>query len=118
MDWYQIKQSVELFTGLHMDALHVHVGVLAQIAAALTLRRTLGSPLPWLLVLTAAVGNEAYDLAYETWPEPERERQLQEGIRDIWNTMLLPSVLLVLVRFASGLFVRSEPVTAEAPQEI
>jgi hypothetical protein len=114
MDWYQVKESVEAFTGLDMDALHVHVGVLAQIAVALALRRSLASPWPWLIVLAAAIANEYYDLAYETWPDPERERQLMEGVRDIWNTMLLPTVLLILCRFAPHLFVRPAPAETSA----
>jgi cell shape-determining protein MreD len=111
MDWYQVKESIELFTGLDMDALHVHVGILAQIGVALLMRRTLGSPWPWLVVLAAAIGNEYYDLAYETWPEPERERQFMESVRDVWNTMLMPTLLLLLCRFAPRLFVR--PALAE-----
>ncbi len=106
MDWYQVKEAIETFTGLHMDALHVHVGIVAQVGTALLLRRTLASPWPWLILLVAAMGNEAYDLAYETWPDPERERQIAEGIRDIWNTMLLPTLLLILCRWAPRLFVR------------
>lgn len=114
MDWYQIKESVELFTGLDMDALHVHVGVLAQIGVALVLRRSLASPWPWLIVLAAALANEAYDLAYETWPDPERARQFEEGIRDVWNTMLLPTLLMILCRFAPQLFVRPAKVKESA----
>ena len=109
MDWYQVKVSLETFTGLDMDALHVHVGVLAQIGMALALRRTLASPWPWLFVLIAALANEWYDLAYETWPDPERERQLMESVRDVWNTMLVPTLLMILCRFVPGLFVRPVP---------
>ena len=93
MDWYDVKQSVEVFTGLSMDALHVHVGVLAQILVALMLRRSLGSPWPWLAVLVAATANEWSDLRYEYWHD--REWQYRESFRDIWNTMLLPTVLLL-----------------------
>jgi hypothetical protein len=109
MDWYQLKESVEHFTRLDMDALHVHVGILAQIGVALLLRRTLASPWPWLAVLAAAVANEWYDLNYEIWPEAERERQYMESVRDIWNTMLIPTLLLLLCRFAPRLFVRPAP---------
>ena len=109
MDWYQVKEAIEIFTGLDMDALHVHVGILVQIGVALLLGRTVASPWPWLAVLALAVGNEAYDLAYETWPDAERERQLMEGVRDIWNTMLMPTLLLILARWMPRLFVRPAP---------
>lgn len=113
MDWYQTKHWLVLFTGLDMDALHVHVGVLAQIAVALLMRRTLASPWPWLLVLLAALANEWYDLTYEIWPPAERGRQFMESVKDIWNTMLMPTLLLLLCRFAPRLFVR--PPAAEEP---
>jgi hypothetical protein len=102
MNWWEIKQFVEAFTGLHMDALHVHGGVLGLILAALVLRRPLASPWPWLVVLAATLANEWFDLTYEIWPD--RRMQYDEAVRDIWNTMLLPTVLLLFGRFlpASG----------------
>lgn len=109
MDWYQIKQQVVLFTGLHMDALHVHVGVLAQLLVALILRRSVASLWPWLLLLVAAGANEWFDLTYEIWPPAERERQYGESIRDIWNTMLIPTMLLLLSRWAPRLLVKETP---------
>lgn len=102
MDWHEIKQTAEQLSGLDMDSLHVHAGVLGQIAAALILRRPLRSVIPWLLVLAAALANEAYDFRYEIWED--RSAQLDGGIRDIWNTMLLPSLLLLLARFYPRLF--------------
>jgi hypothetical protein len=105
MDWYQLKQMLSLLSGLHMDALHVHVGVLAQLAAAAVLRRSIASPWPWLALLVALCANEWFDLAFEVWPD--REEQWAESIKDLWNTMLLPTVLLLLARFAPRLFVRS-----------
>ena len=113
MDWYQVKQSVVLFTGLDMDALHVHVGILAQVGVALLMRRSLASLWPWLVLLAAALANEYYDLTYEIWPADARERQYMESVRDVWNTMLMPTLLLFLCRFAPRLFVRTAP--AEVP---
>ena len=122
MGWYAIKESIELFSGLDMDALHVHAGLLVQIGVALLMRRSLASAWPWLVVLVAAVANEAYDLAYETWPDPERARQFAEGIRDVWNTMLMPTLLLILVRWVPGLFTRrvepAEPALGPATETI
>ena len=115
MDWYDIKESVEIFTGLSMDALHVHVGVLAQIAIALVLRRSLASPWPWLAVLAAALANEWSDLSYSVWPD--REWQYRESFRDVWNTMLLPTVLIILANIWPGM-ARSRPELPEvAPDE-
>ncbi len=97
MDWFEIKQWVSIASGLNMDALHVHAGVLGQILAALVLRRSLASPWPWLAVLAVVLGNEYYDYHYEIWPE--RSEQWAESVRDTWNTMLVPSLLFLLARF-------------------
>ena len=110
MNWYDVKEAVELFTGLDNDALHVHAGVLGQLFTALVLRRSLRSPWPWLAVLAAAVANEAFDLNYEVWSD--REMQYDRSIGDIWNTMLLPTLLLVLARVMPGLLVRRPPAPA------
>jgi hypothetical protein len=102
MDWYGVKEFLEYWSGLDMDSLHVHAGVLGQIAAALVLRRPVRSVIPWLLVLVAACANEVYDYHYEIWPD--RSAQLDGGIRDIWNTMLLPTLILGFARFYPRLF--------------
>lgn len=103
MDWHVFKEWLEQASGLDMDALHVHAGVLLQILAALLLRRPLRSPLPWLAVLAAIFANEVYDYRYEVWPD--RGVQLAEGARDTWNTMLLPTLILLVARFYPKLLV-------------
>jgi hypothetical protein len=115
MNWYQVKECLEQFTGLDMDALHVHAGVLGQIAAALVLRRSLASPWPWLAVLVAALGNEWFDLHYEIWPT--RPQQYAESIRDLWNTMLLPTLLMVLARWAPRLLIGAHAAKASEESE-
>jgi hypothetical protein len=111
MDWYDVKQYAEGLIGLDMDALHVYAGVLGQIVAALVLRRSLASLWPWLAVLTAALANEWFDLGYEVWPD--RQMQYAASFRDLWNTMLLPTLLLVLTRLAPGLFAARSVAIAE-----
>ena len=114
MDWYGVKEFLEYWSGLDMDSLHVHAGVLGQLAAALVLRRPVRSVIHWLLVLAAAIANEVYDFQYEIWPD--RDVQLQGGIRDIWNTMLLPTLLLAAARFYPRLFTGGpSPAPASAP---
>ena len=111
-----MKLWVEQSTGLNMDALHVHAGVLAQLGFALLLRRSVASAWPWLLLLAVQVANEWWDLTYEIWPT--RDEQWAESIRDTWNTMLLPSILMLMARFAPGLFTgrRHRPGEAERPK--
>lgn len=109
MDWHHIKDWLEHATGLDMDALHVHAGMLLQLSAAIVLRRPLRSPWPWLAVLGAETINEIYDYTYEVWPGAERQIQLAEGIRDMWNTMVIPSLLLAVTRYAPHLLVGRSP---------
>ena len=105
MDWHQVKVWLETAAGLDMDALHVHGGVLLQIVAAILLRKPLSSPWPWLVVLGAECANEFYDYTYEVWPGAERQLQLAEGVRDLWNTMVIPSLILILARWSPALLV-------------
>jgi hypothetical protein len=109
MDWHQIKEWAEHASGLDMDALHVHAGVALQILFALILRRPLSSPWPWLGVAAVEAVNEVYDYSYEVWPD--RSIQLAEGIRDGWNTMVIPTLLLLLCRYAPALLVGRRPVS-------
>jgi hypothetical protein len=101
MGWHDIKVWIEATSGLTMDALHVHAGVLCLIGASLLLRRPIRHPLPLLVVLAAALANEWHDLRYEVWPT--REQQWAESIKDVWNTLLLPLLLFLLARFAPRL---------------
>jgi hypothetical protein len=98
MGWYDFKHWLATASGLNMDALHVHAGIGIQLVIALLLRRSLRSPLPWLAVLVAIVANEYYDLHHEIWPS--RSDQWAESAKDFWNTMLLPTLLLLIARFA------------------
>jgi hypothetical protein len=112
VDWHHFKDWAEHASGLDMDALHVHAGVLLQIAFAALLRRPLRSPWPWLAVFAAEFANEVYDYTYEVWPD--RDIQFAEGLRDMWNTMALPTLILLLARYAPGLVV-GKTMPAPAP---
>ncbi|WP_417621976.1 hypothetical protein [Parasphingorhabdus sp.] len=99
MDWSEVKNWLELSTGLDRNSLHIYAGVAVQVMAALLLRRSLASTIPWFLVALVAFANEYYD--HGTAPE-----QLQgssafydDAFKDIWNTLLLPSLVLVIARF-------------------
>lgn len=115
MDWHHAKEWLEHATGLDMDALHVHAGVALQILFALILRRPLSSPWPWVGVAAVEAANEYNDLAYETWPD--RGIQVAEGVRDYWNTLLIPTLLLLLCRYTPRLLVRSAADAGEAGGE-
>ena len=106
MDSEAIKAAIAAWTELERDALHIYAAFLIQIASAALLRRTLASPLPWLAVLAFALGNE--------WLDVNRDRLIEDwekeaALHDLWNTMLLPTLLLIVVRFAPRLTTRVAP---------
>jgi hypothetical protein len=65
-------------------------------------------------VLVIIAANEYYDLCYEQWPE--RALQWGEGYKDFWNTMLEPTVIFVLARFAPGLVCGRERTRVESSE--
>jgi len=101
-----MKSAVAGFTGLERDALHIYAALLIHIASAALLRRTLASPWPWLIVLLCALGNEWLDMnrdgVIEAWEK-------DASLHDLWNTMLAPTILALLVRFAPRLAGRQDP---------
>ena len=98
MDWMAVKTWLES-SSVDEDALHVYVAIGIQVAAALSARKSLGSWVPWLTVLAAGFLNEFLDvwLGHEDQVQPW---QIAEGIKDMFNTMLMPTIILLLVRFA------------------
>jgi len=96
--WYQVKLFLEHATGISMDAWHILLGFILFLLATRILRRNVADPLPWLAVLVLEIGNEAYDLHVERWPNPGS--QLGEGFKDILLTMALPTLLLVVARLS------------------
>lgn len=100
--WYtELKIFLEQYSGLEKDALHIHGALLLYLLAMAVFRQTRRSRVPWLFVLAVELANEAFDL---------RNAYLDYGIlpwhesaRDLWNTMLWPTVLLFVGRY-TGLF--------------
>jgi hypothetical protein len=112
LDWEQIKETIAVWTDLERDALHIYAALLAQIGFALLLRRTFADWRPWLCVLALALGNELLDMfgdgKAEAW-------ESASGLHDLWNTMLLPTLLLLLARFAPGLVAPARPGPIDPP---
>lgn len=96
MNWYEMKTMAVAFTGWPMDTLHVMAGVVLQLLAATAIGKSLSDARPWAIVLLLELGNEAYDLWFERWPN--LYGQVGEGLRDVLATMLLPTLLLLLAR--------------------
>lgn len=84
-------------TGLAKDALHIHVGLIVFFVVALVFRWPLRSWKPWLAVLVVTLAGEAWDM----WDSLADGRRILPAAnwKDVWNTMLWPSAILLLARF-------------------
>lgn len=102
MDWVGMKGLAAELT-VHKDALHVYAAFALQVAAAALFRKSLASWIPWTLVLVLELVNEGLDI----WFGEEADVQYWQlaGARhDLVNTMILPTALLLLCRYALPLF--------------
>ncbi|WP_145955428.1 hypothetical protein [Sphingorhabdus sp. SMR4y] len=55
--------------------------------------------MPWLLVAIAAFANEFYDYSQMEAPQDRKISFGEEATSDIWNTLLLPTLFLLIARF-------------------
>jgi hypothetical protein len=94
-----LKTDLAAWIGISKDALHVHLGLLLFVAAVLVLRRSPASLLPWLLVLALEIANELVDTFH--WHQGRWSFDLVESAKDLINTMLWPTLMLLLARFSA-----------------
>lgn len=94
--WHPIKMGMEHSFGFSPDALHVLVGVGLQLVLAKLLDASVARTFPLLGVLAMELLNEWSDLSFEIWPN--RTMQWGESAKDVFLTMALPTVLLIVSR--------------------
>ena len=115
MDWVGLKNEAARML-FDKDALHIYAGLLIQVAAARLSRRSLGHLLPWLVVLGFEVVNEIIDV-WRGGEQGLKAWQVVSGVHDLINTLIVPTVLLLLCRHARGLFDWRDPaVETQAPR--
>lgn len=98
--WYaDFKIFLEQYSGLERDALHIHIAILLYLLAMALFRQTRRSRIPWLIVLAIEIANEIFDIRRNL----ARGEALAyaESAKDLWNTMLWPTVLLFVGRYTS-----------------
>lgn len=101
--WYEAKLFVKHSTNIEEGTLHVVVGVLVWLTLAMLLRRPVSSWLPWLGLAAVIVLNELVDLGVvREWPHPGI--QYGESAADLFLTMLVPTVILLAVRWRPEMF--------------
>jgi hypothetical protein len=80
-------------TGASDSLLHVHAGLAILFLARLITRRSLATPLPFLVVVAAEAANEIMDrLTYGSW-------RAEDTSLDIINTLFWPFVLMIGLRW-------------------
>lgn len=104
LDWAQFKVFIAHASGISHDAMHVVLGVLAQLTLVALFRTSLARVWPWAIVLLAELANEWNDFQVERWPEVAM--QWGEMAKDVGLTMFLPTVLMIAVRWRPALFSR------------
>ena len=110
MDWNSLKDEAGRLL-LEKDALHIYAALLIQVVAAKLAGKSLGHAGPWLWVLVLELINELFDLGRGMEPAL-KPWQVVSGVHDIINTMILPTVLLVLCRRDRTLFAYERPRSA------
>jgi hypothetical protein len=97
----QTKHFFVVHLGLAKDALHIYVALIVFFGACLLFKWKATQWKPWAAVLAAALIGEAWDLrdslVYHT------RISLAGNLHDVWNTMLAPTVLVLIARH-SGFF--------------
>ena len=107
MLWADLKDGIVFYTGLERDAVHVHAALLLYIAAMGIFRQSRRSRVPWLVVLAVELANEAYDFRHNL--DMGSDMAFSLGLKDLWNTMLWPTVLLVVGRYTNWFHKRHDP---------
>jgi hypothetical protein len=92
--WIGYKTRLIEYVGLTNDAMHVHGSILILFASAVVLRRRPDSIWCWLIVFAAELFNEFADLKGLA----PGEASIDASIHDLYNTMLWPTVIVILGR--------------------
>jgi hypothetical protein len=91
--YHELIVSIGDGTGAPDSLLHVHAGLAVLFLARLVTRRSLATPVPFLVVVAAELGNEVLDrLTFGGW-------RIQDTAFDVANTLFWPFVLMVGLRW-------------------
>lgn len=102
--WHQCKLFIEHFVSIPHESIHVIAGVLVWLVFALVGRRPVTAWWPWLGIFVVILWNETVDLWMEQWPDPGQ--QYGEGAKDLFVTMIVPTIIMFAARLRPELFRR------------
>lgn len=95
----QLKTLIVDHVGLAKDALHVYVALIVFLVVCRVFRWPASSWKPWLVVLAVALLGEALDLRHSLLKG--YTVRLDYHWTDLWNTMLVPTVLVLAARYTN-----------------
>jgi hypothetical protein len=106
--WIGYKTRLVEYVGLTNDAMHVHGSILILFLSAIILRRRPDSIWCWLIVFAAELFNEYADLRGLA----PGEASIDASVHDLYNTMLWPTVIVILGRFLFPMRPKEQVVAA------
>lgn len=112
--YHRVIDAIEHATGMGDSLLHVHAGMAVLLLARIVTRRSLATPVPFLIVCVAEAANEILDRLYSgRW-------QIDDTVSDIINTIFWPAVLMIGLRLRKAhVFVcMANIVLAQQPQPL
>lgn len=89
-----IKTELTVLLDISRDALHIHLGIAIYLAAIVLVRRGPTSLIPWFVLLGFELVNEVLD----TFHGDHLSLDIAGSLRDIANTMLWPTIALIVAR--------------------
>ncbi|MEW4447830.1 hypothetical protein [Qipengyuania sp. JC766] len=100
MEWVQdAKAGLQAISTLERDALHIYIALAIHLTACWVFRLKLRDVWPWIIVLAMTLTGESVDLRNSLLTQGDRA--WQNSFHDLWNTMVLPTVLLLVARFTT-----------------
>lgn len=107
--YYDIIRSIGDGTGASDSLLHVHAGLIVLFLARVVTRRSLATPIPFLVVCVVALGNEVMDrLVFGSW-------RWDDTLFDMINTLFWPLALMIGLRLRGVREVAGVAATPEEP---
>ncbi len=95
----ELKTLIVDHVGLAKDALHVYVALIVFLLACRMFLWSAASWKPWFVVLAVALLGEALDLRHSMISG--YTVRLDYHWTDLWNTMLVPTVLVLVARYTN-----------------
>lgn len=109
--FHQTKDVIVELTDLSKDALHLHVSVLIFLGGCVVFGWRASTWKPWLLVLAFALLGELWDIQYSIADDDPLKPV--GNLKDIINTMFVPSLLMLLARYTDTFVRKQEPLSGD-----